>query len=55
MAQYMYGTGMRISELVRLRILDVDFGMNQTIVRDGKGSKDRVTLLSETLKIPLKE
>ena len=41
----LYGTGMRLNECLNLRIKDVDFGMNQIIVRDGKGEKDRITLL----------
>lgn len=50
MAEYMYGAGLRISEIVRLRVKDIDFGMNQTIVRSGKGNKDRITLLPFRLK-----
>ena len=49
MVQLMYGTGMRISELIRLRIKDIDFGMSQIIIMDGKGGKDRITLLPEKL------
>lgn len=45
MAGLMYGTGMRLMECVRLRILDVDFGYLQILVRDGKGGKDRVVPL----------
>ena len=45
MAGLMYGTGMRLMECVRLRILDVDFGYSQILVRDGKGGKDRVVPL----------
>jgi len=45
-----YGTGMRISEALRLRIKDVDFQYNQIIVRNGKGKKDRRTMLPESLK-----
>ncbi|PCI63737.1 MAG: recombinase XerD [Gammaproteobacteria bacterium] len=55
MTKLMYGTGLRISELIRLRIKDIDFGMNQTIVRNGKGDKDRITLLPERLKEQLKD
>jgi integrase len=39
MAYIMYGTGLRISELIRLRVKDIDFGMNQIIVRDGTNSR----------------
>ncbi len=45
MAGLMYGTGMRLMECVRLRVKDVDFDRNQIIVRDGKGSKDRIVPL----------
>lgn len=48
----MYGSGMRLSECLRLRIKDIDFDYKQIIVRDGKGSKDRVTLLPQSL-IPI--
>lgn len=46
----LYGTGMRLLEGLRLRIKDVDFGQSQLIVRDGKGMKDRVTMLPESLR-----
>ncbi len=49
MAQMMYGTGMRLMECVRLRVKDVDFDRREFIVRDGKGGKDRVTMLPEVL------
>ena len=49
MAKLQYGAGLRISELVRLRIKDVDFENKQVIVRSGKGDKDRVTLLPGSL------
>lgn len=52
MAQLLYGTGMRLMEAVRLRVKDVDFHYRQITVRDGKGSKDRVTVLPDSL-IPL--
>ena len=41
----LYGTGMRIMEGVRLRVKDVDFGRREILIRDGKGFKDRVTVL----------
>ncbi len=47
MAQLMYGAGLRINECLRLRIKDVDFDMTVIVVRDGKGRKDRRTLLPE--------
>jgi integron integrase len=55
MASLMYGTGMRLSECLRLRVQDIDFGANEILVRDGKGSKDRVTMLPESLKGHLRE
>ena len=54
-AALLYGTGMRLSECLSLRVQDVDFGANQIVVRDGKGGKDRVTMLPESLKGPLKD
>ncbi len=45
----MYGTGMRLTECCRLRIKDVDFDRRQILVRQGKGRKDRATLLPEKL------
>ncbi|MGH9851458.1 MAG: integron integrase [Blastocatellia bacterium] len=55
MASLLYGTGMRLSELLRLRVKDIDFQMNQITVRQGKGGKDRVTMLPQSLKDPLRE
>ncbi|MEA3440146.1 MAG: integron integrase [Chloroflexota bacterium] len=49
MSQILYGAGMRIMECVRLRVKDVDFQQRQIIVRDGKGHKDRLTMLPETI------
>ena len=46
----MYGTGMRISEAIRLRVQDVDFANSQIYVRNAKGLKDRTTLLPASLK-----
>lgn len=45
MAALLYGTGMRLMECVRLRVKDVDFERSEIVVRDGKGAKDRVTML----------
>ena len=50
-----YGTGMRILETARLRVKDIDFARNEVMVRDGKGFKDRVTMLPESLSLPLRE
>jgi integrase len=44
-ATLLYGSGLRLLECCRLRVQDIDFGMNQILVRDGKGAKDRVTML----------
>ena len=49
MAQLLYGCGLRLQECVRLRIKDIDFQRSQIIVRDGKGRKDRVTVLPQSL------
>lgn len=49
----LYGSGLRISEALRLRVLDIDFEYNQIAVRDGKGNKDRYTLLPEVIKAEL--
>lgn len=46
-AQLLYGAGLRLMECMRLRVKDVDFSYRQIIVRDGKGQKDRVTLLPD--------
>ena len=49
LARLMYGTGMRAMESLQLRVKDVDFAYRQVIIREGKGNKDRVTPLPETL------
>lgn len=49
MAYLMYGSGLRLMECVRLRIKDVDFDYHQITVRDGKGAKDRVTMLPKVI------
>lgn len=51
----LYGTGLRIMEAMRLRIKDVDFSRREIIVRDGKGNKDRVTMLPVRLLAPLRD
>jgi integron integrase len=53
MARLLYGTGMRLMEVCRLRVKDVDFGLREILVREGKGAKDRVTMLPDTLVQPL--
>jgi integron integrase len=53
MAGLLYGSGLRLMECVRLRVKDVDFALAQITVRDGKGGKDRVTMLPINLAEPL--
>jgi integron integrase len=55
MASLLYGSGLRLMECLRLRIKDIDFHSKQIVVRDGKGARDRVTLLPESLIAPLKK
>ena len=52
-ARLLYGTGLRLMEGLRLRVKDVDFERGQIIVHDGKGFKDRMTVLPEKLKADL--
>lgn len=54
MAKLLYGSGLRVSEVLRLRIKDIEFAQSQILVRDSKGNKDRVTMLPHSLKEPLK-
>jgi len=54
MAQLMYGSGLRISEVLRLRVKDVDFAMGYLVIRDAKGAKDRTTLLPKSVITDLK-
>ena len=51
--QLLYGTGMRLLEALRLRVKDVEFARREIVVREGKGNKDRVTVLPENLMAPL--
>jgi len=53
MATLLYGAGLRLMECLRLRVKDIDFPSNHIVVRDGKGHKDRVTMLSQNVKAPL--
>jgi integron integrase len=53
-AALLYGAGLRLIEGLRLRVKDVDFEMNVLRIHDGKGSKDRVGVLPQTLATPLK-
>jgi site-specific recombinase XerD len=52
LASLMYGAGLHLMECLRLRVQDIDFSRNEIIVRDGKGAKDRITMLPESLKSP---
>ena len=52
-AAIMYGAGLRLMECLRLRVQDIDFSRNEILVRDGKGAKDRITMLPESTKVAL--
>ena len=54
MAKLLYGCGLRLMECLRLRVKDIDFEQSQIIVREGKGEKDRATMLPASLIQPLK-
>ena len=54
MANLLYGAGLRLMECVRLRVKDLDFEYRQITVRDGKGQKDRLTMLPDALAGPLR-
>lgn len=54
MASLLYGTGMRLMECLRLRVKDVDFARNEILIRNGKGGKDRRTMLPRALEGPLR-
>ena len=55
MAKLLYGSGLRLMECLRLRVKDLDFAQRQILVRDGKGEKDRVTMLPESVVVPLQD
>ena len=55
LAFLIYGSGLRLMEAARLRVKDVDFDYGQLIIRAGKGDKDRVTILPDSLREPLKK
>jgi len=55
MAMLLYGSGLRLNECLQMRIKDIDFEYKQITVRSGKGDKDRVTLLPESLINTIKE
>ncbi len=50
MASLLYGSGLRLMECIRLRVKDIDFNSNYILVKEGKGEKDRITVLPEKLK-----
>ena len=52
-ASLLYGTGMRLLEALRLRVKDVEFERREIMIREGKGNKDRITVLPENLIVPL--
>jgi integron integrase len=54
-ASLLYGAGLRLLEALRLRVKDVEFEYRKLIIRDGKGSKDRVTVMPDGLVAPLRE
>jgi len=49
-ASLLYGAGLRLSEALRLRVKDIDFQINQITVREGKGEKERLTMLPQSIK-----
>lgn len=53
-AMIMYGSGLRLLECLRLRVKDIDFGYRQILVREGKGDRDRVTILPGAVETRLK-
>lgn len=53
--ELMYGSGLRVSECLRIRIQDIDFTANSILIRNSKGNKDRVTLLSSSIHPRLKK
>src|SRR5690606_35843444 len=55
LARLLYGTGMRISETLQLRVKDIDFDHRSIVVRSGKGGKDRALMLPEALAEPLRD
>lgn len=54
-AELLYGSGLRVLEAVRLRVKDVELERGEVLVRDGKGRKERVTILPQSLCVPLQE
>jgi integron integrase len=54
MASLLYGAGLRLRECLKLRVKDIDFDYRQILVREGKGAKDRVTMLPASVVTPLR-
>lgn len=55
MLRLIYGTGMRLRECFSLRVQDLDFARREIMIRQGKGAKDRITMLPQTLRLPLEQ
>ena len=55
MVELLYGCGLRLQECLNLRVKDIDFGYRQITVRDGKGGKDRITMLPAAAVEPLRD
>jgi len=55
MASLMYGAGLRLMECLQLRVQDLDLSRGEILVRDGKGAKDRITMLPDSLKAMLRK
>ena len=55
MISLLYGAGFRLTECLQRRVKDIDFEYNQITVRDSKGNKDRITVLPQIVKKPLRE
>ena len=53
MGTLLYGSGLRLIECLRLRVKDLDFARHEIVVREGKGNKDRVTMLPRAIEPPL--
>jgi integron integrase len=54
MVSLLYGSGLRLLECFRLRVKDIDFGLHQIVIREGKGGKDRTVPLPRSLEEPLR-
>jgi len=54
MVMLLYGAGLRLMECLRLRVKDIDFAHNQIVVQEGKGNKDRITMLPAAVQEPLR-